>query len=46
MNSVHVVLSALSLRLFVFVHVCTSCRYGCMYALAVCLFGCVDVMVM
>lgn len=43
---VHVVLSGLSLRLFACVHLYTSCRYGCMYALAACLLECVDVMVM
>ena len=31
---VHVVLSRLKMRLFVRIHVCISCRYGWMFALA------------
>ena len=45
-NRVHVVLSGFSKRLFCFVQVKTSCRYGCMYFLAVLVLVCVDVNVM
>ena len=45
-NSVHVVLSGLSMRLLYFVHVCIFCKYGCMYALAAFLLVFVDVKVM
>ena len=43
---VHVVLSGLRMRLFVRVHVCISCRYDWMLALAMFMSLCVDVMVM
>ena len=43
---VHVVLSGLRMRLFVRVHVCISCRYEWMFALAMFMSLCVDVMVM
>ena len=43
---VHVVLSGLTMRLFVRVHVCISCRYDWMFALAMFMSLCVDVMVM
>ena len=43
---VHVVLAGLRMRLFVRVHVCISCRYGWMFALAMFMSLCVDVMVM
>ena len=43
---VHVVLSGLRMRLFVRVHVCSSCRYDWMFALAMFMSLCVDVMVM
>ena len=43
---VHVVLSGLRMRLFVCVHVCISCRYDWMFALAMFMTLCVDVMVM
>ena len=43
---VHVVLSGLRMRLFVRVHVCISCRYDWMFALAMFMSLCVDVMVM
>ena len=43
---VHVVLSGLRMRLFVRVHVCISCRYDWMFALATFMSLCVDVMVM
>ena len=43
-SRVHVVLSGL--RLFVRVHVCISCRYDWMFALAMFMSLCVDVMVM
>ena len=42
---VHVVLSGLRMRLFVRVHVCISCRYDWMFALAMFMSMCVDVMV-
>ena len=42
---VHVVLSGLRMRLFVRVHVCISCRYDWMFALAM-FMSCVDVMLM
>ena len=42
---VHVVLSGLRMRLFIRVHVCSSCRYDWMFAFAM-LMLCVDVMVM
>ena len=42
---VHVVLSGLRMRLFVRVHVCISCRYDWMFALAMFMSLCVDVMV-
>ena len=45
-NRVHVVLSGLRMRLFVRVHVCISCRYDWMFALAMFISLCVDVMVM
>ena len=40
---VHVVLSGLRMRLFVRVHVCISCRYDWMFALAMFMLLCVDV---
>ena len=40
---VHVVLSGLRMRLFVRVHVCISCRYDWMFALAMFMSLCVDV---
>ena len=40
------VLSGLRMRLFVRVHVCISCRYDWMFALAMFMSSCVDVMVM
>ena len=40
----HVVLSGFSVRLFCFVQVKTSCRYGCMYFLAALVIVCVYVM--
>ena len=43
---VHVVLSELNMRLFVCVHVCISCRYDWMFAFAMFMSLCVDVMVM
>ena len=43
---VHVLLSGLKIRLFVRVHVCISCRYDWMFALAMFMSLCVDVMVM
>ena len=43
---VHVVLSGLRMRLFVRVHVCISCRYDWMFAFAMFMSLCVDVMVM
>ena len=43
---VHVVLSGLRMRLFVGVHVCISCRYNWMFAFAMFMSLCVDVMVM
>ena len=43
---VHVVVSGLRMRLFVRIHVCISCRYDWMFALAMFLSLCVDVMVM
>ena len=43
---VHVVLSGLRMRLFVRVHVCISCRYDWMFALAMFMSLCVEVMVM
>ena len=44
---VHVVLSGLRMmRLFVRVRVCISCRYDWMFALAIFMSLCVDVMVM
>ena len=43
---VHVVLSVLRMRLFVQVHVCISCGYDWMFALAMYMSLCVDVMVM
>ena len=43
---VHVVLSGLRMRLFVRVHVCISCMYDWMFAFAMCMSLCVDVMVM
>ena len=43
---VHVVLSGLRMRLFVCVHVCISCRYDWMFAFAMLMSLCVDVMVM
>ena len=45
-SGVHVVLSGLRMRLFVRVHVCISCRYDLMFALAMFMSYCVDVMVM
>ena len=35
MKRVHVVLSGLSMRLFICVHVCISCRYDWMFAFAI-----------
>ena len=46
MNSVHVVLSELSMRLLSFIHVCNCYRYGCMHAFAAFLLVFIDVMVM
>ena len=43
---VHVVLSGLRMGLFVRVHVCISCRYDWMFALAMFMSLCVDAMVM
>ena len=43
---VHVVLSGLWMRLFVRFHVCISCKYECMFGLAMFMSLCVDVMVM
>ena len=43
---VHVVLSRLRMRLFVCVHECISCKYDCMFALAMFMSLCVDGMVM
>ena len=43
---VHVVLSGLRMRLFVQVYVCISCRYDWLFALAMFMSLCVDVMVM
>ena len=43
---VHVVLSGLRMRLFVCVHVCISCRYDWVFAFAMFMSLCVDVMVM
>ena len=43
---VHVVLSGFRMRLFVRVHVCISCMYDWMFALAMFMSLCVDVMVM
>ena len=34
---VHVVLSGLRMKLFIRVHVCISCGYACMFALAMCM---------
>ena len=45
-NSVHVVLSGLGMRLLSFVHVCICCRFSCMYALAAFFLVCVDVRIM
>ena len=45
-NSVHVLLSGVSVRLFCCVHGKTVCRYGCMYFLVALVLVCVDVMVM
>ena len=46
MKRVHVVLSGLGMRLFVCVHVCISCMYDWMFAIAKIMSLCVDVMVM
>ena len=43
---VHIALSGLRMRLFLFVHVCISCRYDWMFAFAKFMSMCVDVMVM
>ena len=43
---VHVVLSGLRMRLFVCVHVCIFCKYDWMFAFAMFMSLCVDVMVM
>ena len=43
---VHVVLSGLRMRLFVWVHVCISCRCDWMFDLAMFMSLCVNVMVM
>ena len=43
---VHVVLSGLRMRLFDRIHVCISCKYDCMFDLAMFISLCVDVMVM
>lgn len=45
-NSVHVVLSELRMRLFVCVHACMRCKYGCRYVFAMSMFLCVVVIVM
>ena len=45
MKRVHVVLSGLLTRLFVRVYVCISCRYAWMFALAMFMSLCVDVIV-
>ena len=39
---VHVVLSEFKIILFVCVHVCISCRYDCMFAFAMFMSMCVD----
>ena len=43
---VHVVVSGLRMRLFGQVHVCISCRYDWMFALAMFMSLCVDVVMM
>ena len=43
---VHVVMSGLRMRLFVCVHVCISWRYDWMFAFAMFMSLCVDIMVM
>ena len=43
---VHVALSGLMMRLFVRVHVCIACRYDWMFALAMFMSLCVDIMVL
>ena len=45
-NKVHVVLSWLRMRLFICIHECISCRYDCMFAFAMFMSLCVDIMVM
>ena len=45
-NTVQVVLSGFSKRLFCFVQAKTLCMYGCMYFLAALVLVCVDVTVM
>ena len=45
-NTVQVVLSGFSKRLFCFVQAKTLCRYGCMYFLAALVLVCVDVSMM
>ena len=45
-NTVQVVLSGFSVRLFCFVQENTLCRYGCMYFLDTLVLVCVDVIVM
>ena len=44
-NTVQVVLSGFSVRLFCFVQAKTLCRYGCMYFLAALMLVCVNVIV-
>ena len=46
MEKIHGVLSGLRMRLFVRVHVCISCRYDWMFALAMFMSLCVDVKLM
>ena len=46
MNSVQVVLSGFSMKLYCFVQAKTLCRYSCIYFLAALVLVCVDVMVM
>ena len=43
---VHAVLSGLRMKLFVWIRVCISCRYDCMFAFAMLMSLCVDVMVL
>ena len=43
---VHVILSRLRMRLFVYVHVCISCRYDWMFAFALFMSLCIDVLML